>query len=62
MTANLIDGVGVVRGLVVPVPFDAGEAEGDSTRVAGAPLHAVKGDLVDDLRLQEPTSTALAVA
>ena len=43
------DVVGVGRRLVRAVAADAGEAQGDAARVAGRGLHAVEGDLDDEL-------------
>src|SRR3954451_18939981 len=47
-----LDGVRLVRGLVVAVAHDPGEAERQATGVAGRALEAVEGDLHDLLRAQ----------
>lgn len=47
--ADGVDRVGVGGGLVLPVALQPGEAQGHAAGVAGRGLHAVEGDLDDDL-------------
>jgi hypothetical protein len=47
--AHVVDGVGLVRRLVRPVAHDPGEAQRHAAGVARRGLHAVDGDLDDEL-------------
>ncbi len=48
-SSNIVDGVGLVGALVRPVALDSGESQRDASRIARARLHAIEGDLDDDL-------------
>src|SRR5207342_650415 len=52
-----VDGVRLGRRLVGPVPLHACKAQRDATGVARARLHAVEGDLDDELRPNEDDVT-----
>src|SRR4029450_6286530 len=59
--ADRLDGVGLLGALVLAVAADAGEAQGEAARVAGAGLEAVEGDLDPQLGA-DPDHPAVAGA
>ena len=58
--AYVVDGVGLARGLVVPVADDSGEPECHAPRIARGRLHSVERDL-DDLHRIDPDHPAVVI-
>ena len=58
--ADGVDGVGLGRALVGPVPQHAGEPEGQAARVAAAGLHPVERDLHDQFGTDPDDAVSLA--